>query len=106
MVDKVLADRFANVIAKGDQLMTEHRVQGSRSSHIKPDRFAEWRTQSITLLSTVFGAAHPYTLEFEKVTEAKNRVPDSWNALGGAGVLKGAAEDFARGYIWTFRERV
>jgi hypothetical protein len=110
VVDKVIVDRFAGVLKKGQGLLTEHIEHGrfSDAKWVKAGPYAEWQAQSLTVLSVVFGADHPYTQRFENVTSTKQSglsadVP--W-VEAGLGILSAAAEDFGHGHTWTFKEIV
>ena len=75
---------------------------GPDPNRVPPEMFMEWKSQSLSLLISIFGANHTYSADFEKWARegAKGFVGS------GMGILTAAAEDCAKGYIWTLRERV
>jgi len=108
MVDQVVTDRFINVQDKGQTLLTQHKQSRQRMDWIEEEPFGEWRTQSLTLLRVVFGTDHVYTQDFDNSTtfDRFHGVPQPHHVQAGMGALRAAAEDYARGYTWTFKEIV
>jgi hypothetical protein len=108
VVDSVIADRFGNVLAKGRDLLSHHIKSRERTTWIDSEPYSAWRSQSLTLLQVAFGSEHVCvrTFEQETSTERTVNIPQVRNAEAGLGTLRAAAEDYAKGYTWTFKERV
>ena len=99
MVDKVIAERFDLVISKGRNLLL---LSSADPNRVPPEPFMEWKSQSHTLLVSIFGADHIYSTDFAKWT----REGSKGLVQSGMGVLTAAAEDCAKGFTWELRERV
>lgn len=107
MVDKVILDRFANVIQKGETTLASKVQSRDRYDWIEPEPLAEWQSQSLTLLRVVYGESHSFSTNFVTDTDKKNHPFTGSDAVrAGQGILKAAREDFANGYTWTLKERV
>lgn len=107
MVDQVILERFDNVLEKGRQLLLSLGEERQRGQSLAQQPFAEWRTQSLTLLEAIFGPKHPYTSKFEATTaypKAIEAMPVF--AENGLGTLQAAAEDVRMGWTWQFKELV
>ncbi|CAA9283592.1 MAG: hypothetical protein AVDCRST_MAG93-3365 [uncultured Chloroflexia bacterium] len=107
MVDQVITQRFDNVLTKGRALLVTPARNSRGGRDIDGVAFAAWRTQSLTLLNTVFGSTHAYTENFARTTTH----PQTLEALPvfvemGTGTLEAAAEDVSLGWTWSYRERV
>jgi hypothetical protein len=103
VVDKVIAERFDNVIAKADIALRS--VRSSAGGNFADSALLqEWRAQSLTLLQALFPVDAPYVTLFLKRTEPSHYVKDEIE--GGKGILLAAQEDFNKGYLWTLKERV
>jgi hypothetical protein len=102
----MVADQFQNALAKGRKLLSDHVVRGSgEQGRIKLEPFLAWHSQSLALLTTIFGRDHAFTKDFETTTTIKG-FPQSHvsNVQAGIGVLVGADENISRGWAWEYRE--
>src|SRR5215213_5859918 len=103
VVDKVIAERFADVLKKADA--AQNTVpRGDRGGIADRVLMTQWRTQSLTLLRSLFPEDHSYVTGFIKGTEKSYF--DTLALDAGRGVLLAAQEDFERGYLWSLNERV
>jgi hypothetical protein len=105
-VDQEIAERFDDVIDKGQRLIDAVRSDGSRD-RVDNELCLQWQSQGLTLLQTVFGPDHTFARNFETSTANQGIVQSLASAVSrGQGVLKGAQENFMRGWTWTLKERV
>jgi hypothetical protein len=102
VVDKVIADRFENVLRKADTLLDNLDSYGNASS-VTQSR-AEWEAQCLALLASIFPDTHPYIRQFQ--SGVKRIASPEIEIKQGKGVLLAVYEDFKNGYTWTLRERV
>lgn len=102
-VEQEIAERFDNVIDKGQKLLTHSSARSS--NRVDGELCLEWQSQGLTLLQTVFGPDHTFARNFETSTAHQGIVQSLASAVSrGQGVLKAAQEDFTRGWTWSFRE--
>lgn len=103
-MDQAIRTRFDNVLAKADMLRTTVRSTEYGTS-ANDQLMAEWRSQSLKLLRSLFADDDPYVVGFSEGVDEK-----SWSAGRsidrGKGVLRAAHEDFVNGHLWTMRELV
>ena len=99
-VEQEIAERFDNVIDKGQRLLTRHAAMGGDPrERVDGQLCLEWQSQSLTLLQTVFGPDHIFAKNFETSTAHQGVVQSLASAVSrGQGVLKAAQEDLSRGW--------
>lgn len=106
-LERRAAERLAAMLEKADALLKTYTSPPDNfigfEGWVDSDLFAEWRTQSLVLLSQCLGADHGYTRSFKERTE-KPSVPSS--VKSGMGVLRAASEDLANGYLFDTRSLI
>lgn len=106
-LERRAAERLAAMLEKADALLKTYTSPPDNfigfEGWVDSDLFAEWRTQSLVLLSQCLGADHGYTRSFEERTE-KPSVPSS--VKSGMGVLRAASEDLVNGYLFGTRSLI
>ena len=101
-----LKARIERLLAKGSAVLATARpnppnVIGFPTS-VDTGAFAEWRTQSLSLLTNLLGAEHVYVASFEKEVKGSNTL----STEAGIGILKAVGEDLEDGYLTDMRTLV
>ena len=97
--------RVERLLAKGTSVLATHspnppNVIGFPT--LDPSSFAEWRTQSLSLLTNLLGAEHVYLTSFDQ--EVDRGFTSSVKA--GIGILTAVGEDLEDGYLTEVRTLV
>jgi hypothetical protein len=101
-IDEIAASRLDAMITKAGDVQATYKAPGSGSfgpGWIDVGSFAEWRAQSLVLLSQALGAQHQYTRSFADST-TKSSLSSTKTGLG---VLRAAAEDLRNGFLFEAR---
>ena len=95
--------RIERLVAKGSSVLATQRRPHSPNvtyaTSVNTGAFAEWRTQSLSLLTNILGAEHVYVASFER--DVKGSITRSVEA--GIGILKAVGEDLEDGYLTDVR---
>lgn len=98
--------RVEGLIKKGERVLATNRPPPSNTfgfpNTVDTQLFAEWRSQSLTCLTSCFPDDHPYVRSFESACE-KGHTSD---ARAGHGILQAVLEDLKAGYLSTLAEIV
>lgn len=94
---KVLKSRLEFLISIAEETQESLYYLKLVGSFVNSELFAEFRSSSLSFLSTTFGSKHNYYLEFEK--EVKKNTLDS--VLYGKGILKGAKNEIENGWYFS-----
>lgn len=94
VLDSNLSERLNNLMAKGSMVVSS---AGGRRNSVHGAPFAEWRAQSLHLLTSLLGPHHTYTVSFGEATT------QAWvgNAEYGLGILRAVHQDLASGHLTT-----
>lgn len=97
--------RIERLLAKGDSVLATHRPNPPNVigfPTLDYGAFAEWRTQSLTLLTNLLGPEHVYVASFEADVEQGY----TNSVKSGIGILKAVREDLEDGYLTDVRTLV
>ena len=102
--EKLLA-RIERLIAKGITVLDTHSpnppgVIGGPT--LDPGFFAQWRNQSLALLTNLLGAGHTYVVNFESEVD----VGFTDHVKAGIGILRAVHEDLRDGFLTNVRTLV
>ena len=103
-LDAQVGRRLEALVQKGQAVMDTHRPNPPNMigfSTLDWARYTEWRSQSLTCLTQVFGATHTYTETFASQTK---KTGYTGSAQAGLGVLRAASEDVEHGYLETIQQ--
>jgi hypothetical protein len=103
-LDDRAGERIAALVTKAEALLRTYRRPPDGfigfEGWVDSDLFAEWRSQSLVVLTQLLGAEHGYATSYRENTETPS-VPSS--VKQGMGVLRAAAEDLSGGYLFNVR---
>ena len=69
MIDQEIADRFQNLLSKGQRILSRFVISNKgQRDRVEHAPFLEWQSQSLTLLGSIFGPEHSYMKSFESAT--------------------------------------
>lgn len=91
--------RIERLVAKGSSVLATQRRPSSPNvtypTSVNTGAFAEWRTQSLSLLTNILGAEHVYVASFEQDVKGTH----TGSVEAGIGILKAVGEDLEDGYL-------
>ena len=106
-LDSRATERLTAMVSKGERLLETYRRPPDNfigfEGWVDADLFAEWRSQSLSLLRQLLGREHTYSTSFEEGTE-KPAVPSS--VQHGLGVLRAASDDLSNGHLFDARNLI
>ena len=91
--------RIERLLAKGSAVLKTHSPNPAGVigfPTLDPGACAEWRTQSLALLTNLLGAKHVYVTSFEQATDDGGY---TGSVEAGVGILKAVGEDLQDGYL-------
>lgn len=98
--------RIERLVAKGSSVLATQRRPSSPNvtypTSVNTGAFAEWRTQSLSLLTNILGAEHVYVASFERDVKGTH----TGSVEAGIGILKAVGEDLEDGYLTDVRTLV
>ena len=101
-----LKRRIERLLAKGQSVLATAKTYSpnvtGHQTKVDTRPFAEWRTQSLALLTGFLGAQHIYVASFEKTV----RVSNNRSVKSGIGILKAVGEDLEDGCLTDIRTLV
>jgi hypothetical protein len=100
-------ERLTALIAKAGEVLRTHKPNPKMIGFATLDfgPYSEWRTQSLTFLSSLLGADALYAINFDEVTGGDNQ--GQTHALhSGRGILRAVLEDVRGGYLFDVRRTV
>ena len=99
-LDGRIRERLADVIKKGEAVLSDSKPGAYDSMSVDTQRYAEWATQSLACLTQVFGSNHVYPSSMQS---SRGQYRDI-NIESGLGILRAALEDVEQGYLATLGE--
>jgi len=105
-IDQKIIERFENLINEGEEVL---KTRSSRSGGnfvywgddaINPKLSNEWGIKSLSLLSRIFGKEDDYYKKFNELFPRFSDYTPVWKAHG---ILKGAKDDYEKGYLFETR---
>ena len=99
-VDEKILERLSALIGKGEVALAT-AASSYNGNIVDIEKFTEWRSQSIVLLTQVFGLSHDYPVLFQKQVTESNY---STVTKAGLGILRAALEDVEQGHLTSLQD--
>lgn len=103
-LDDRLQTQVEALLAKGEATLRTHRPNPPNVigfPTLSADAFSEWQSQSLALLTRVFGADHIYVSQFRDTTKEARH---THSLHGGQGILRAVLDDLTSGYLVELRD--
>lgn len=95
-----ISKRIAEIIQKGNKVLSGGHTSSMGASHTHISSFNEFRSLALSFLKNTFGEDHPYFTDFDKKVINSNSL--SFTEIG-IGILKAAENEINGGWLFTTR---